>query len=73
MVTALVLAAIPTAPAYALSDSAAPQSASIGVADNSSPALSDARTVVCRTRVVWRNGHRVSIRVCHRVPRPAAG
>jgi hypothetical protein len=73
MIVALALAAIPAAPAYALSDSATQQSASIGAADNNSPALSaSGAVIVCRTKVFWRNGHRVSIRVCHRVHRSAA-
>jgi hypothetical protein len=25
--------------------------------------------VVCRSRTVWRHGHRITLRVCHRVPR----
>jgi hypothetical protein len=72
MIAALVLAAIPSAPVYALSDSATQQSASIGAADNSSTTVSAAGAVVCRTKIFWRNGHRVSIRVCHRVHRAAA-
>jgi hypothetical protein len=71
MVAALALAAIPAAPAYALSDSATQQSASIGAADNNSSMLSaSGAVIVCRTKVIWRNGHRISIRVCHRVHRP---
>jgi hypothetical protein len=72
MVGALVLAAIPSAPAHALSDSAMQQSASIGAADGKSSTLSASEAVVvCRSKVIWRNGHRVSIRVCHRVHRPS--
>ena len=72
MIAALSLAAIPTTPAYALSDSATQQSTSISTTDNNSPALSMAGVVVCRTRIFWRHGHRISIRVCHRVHRPNA-
>ena len=69
VVTALVLAAIPAAPAYALSSSAT--QTSIAAADNHSPTLTaGAGALVCRTKVVWRHGHRVFIRVCHRVHRP---
>jgi hypothetical protein len=69
MVAALALAAIPASPAHALSDSAAQQSTSISAADNHSPTLSDASAVVCRTKIFWCHGYRVSIRVCHRVHR----
>ena len=67
VVTALVLAAIPAAPAYALSSSAT--QTSIAAADNVSPALS-ASVIVCRRVVIWHNGHRIVVRVCHRVHRP---
>ena len=67
VIAALMLAAVPMAPVYALSDSAARQSTSIAAADNSSSALTATSTVVCRSWTVWRNGHRVTIRVCHRV------
>ncbi len=67
MVTALVLAAIPVSPAHALSASAASQSTSIA-ADNPSTVLT-AGIVVCKDRIVWRHGHRIAIRVCHKIPR----
>lgn len=69
VIAALMLAAVPMAPVYALSDSAARQSTSIAAADNSSSALTtvSAGAVVCRSWTVWRNGHRVTVRVCHRV------
>lgn len=68
MVAALVLAAIPTSPAHALSAAPVQQSTSIGAADNHSPVLTSG-IVVCKTRILWRNGHRIAIRVCHRVHR----
>jgi len=71
VVAALAFAAIPAAPVYALSDSAS-QTTSIAAADNDSPVLTAGGAVVCRTKVIWRNGHRVSVRVCHRVHRPNA-
>lgn len=67
MVAALVLAALPTASASALSDSAMPQTTSIGASNPDSTALTAAGALVCRTEIVWRHGHRISIRVCHRV------
>ena len=70
MIAALALAAIPAAPAYALSDSAMLQSTIVSAVDNNSSALSAAGAVICRIKVIWRNGHRISIRVCHRVHRP---
>lgn len=70
VIAALVMAAIPAAPVYALSNSAS-QTTSIAAADNDSTALT-AGAVVCRTKVVWRDGKRISIRVCHRVHRPNA-
>jgi hypothetical protein len=66
LIAALMLAAIPMASAHALSDTAAQQSTSIGAADGSSFTLT-AGAVVCRSWTVWRNGHRVTVRVCHRV------
>ncbi len=68
MVTALVLAAIPVSPAHALSASAAQPGISIGTADNPSTVLTTG-IVVCKDRIVWRHGHRIAIRVCHKVPR----
>lgn len=69
VIAALVMAAIPAAPAYALSGSAS-QPTSITAADNSDSPTISAGPVVCRTKVVWRNGKRVTIRVCQRVHRP---
>jgi hypothetical protein len=66
MIAALSLAAIPTVPAHAMSDTAAQQSAIVAAADGSSSTLT-AGAVVCRSWTVWRNGHRVTVRVCHRV------
>ena len=71
MVTALVLTAIPVAPAHALSDSALQQNTSIQAAVNNSPVLT-ASIVVCRTRIIWRHGHRIAVRVCHKVHRQDA-
>lgn len=70
VVAALMMAAVPAAPAYALSNSAS-QITSIAAADNDSTVLT-AGAVVCRSTTIWRNGHRVTIRVCHRVHRPNA-
>jgi hypothetical protein len=69
VIAALVAAAIPAAPAYALSDST-PQTVSLTATDDASAALTAASAVVCVKKVVWRDGHRVVIRVCRRVHRP---
>mgnify|MGYP000622033487 CR=1 FL=1 len=69
VIAALVMAAIPAAPAYALSDSA-PQAVSLTATDDASAVLTATSAVVCRTKIIWRDGHRVSIRVCKRVHRP---
>ncbi len=68
MVTALVLAAIPVSPAQALSTSAVQQQGTSIAADNHVPVLT-AGAVVCKAKIVWRHGHRIAVRVCHKVPR----
>jgi hypothetical protein len=70
VISALVLAAIPVAPAYALTASASDQT-SISAAGADAPA----NAMVCRSVVKWRNGHRIVVRVCHRVrpPHPDGG
>jgi len=67
VISALVLAAIPAAPVYALSTPASDQT-SISAADADAPA----NAVVCKKVVKWRDGHRVVVRVCRRAPRPEA-
>ena len=71
LIAALVLAAIPSTPVYAMSDSTPQQSTSISAADIASSTLS-AGAVVCRSITFWRNGHRVTVRVCHRVHKDKA-
>lgn len=61
VVAALVLAAIPMAPAHAM---AASQATTL-----SAPEDAPASAVVCRSVTFWRHGHRITVRVCHRVPR----
>lgn len=69
VIAALVAAAIPAAPAYALADSA-PQAASLTASDGASAVLTATSAVVCVKKVIWRDGHRVLVRVCKRVHRP---
>ena len=68
VVTALVLAAIPMAPVHAMGASSSSQAAAPSVSDDA-PASIQPRAVVCHSVTFWRHGHRVTIRVCHRVPR----
>ena len=67
VISALVLAAIPAAPAYALSAPASHET-SFSASDADAPAA----VIICRKVVKWRDGHRIVVLVCHRVrpPRP---
>jgi hypothetical protein len=72
VIGALVLAAVPAAPVFALSTSAAntisAEKQLNAPAPNAGPISSG--TLVCRSVVRWHNGHRIVIRVCHRVANP---
>ena len=68
LIAALTLAAVP-APAYALSASAS-SSPLIAANQASAPALAANGIWVCRTVIVWHNGHRIAVRRCHRVEKP---
>ena len=67
MIAALVVAAIPVAPAYAMSASSAGTGISAASAD--APALG-AGVLVCKSVIKWYHGHRIAVRVCHRVHKP---
>jgi len=69
MVTALVLAAIPTTPAHATSASS-PITTGLSAAGDQATVIASG-VVVCRSITFWRNGHRITVRVCHRVHRKA--
>lgn len=70
VIAALVMAAMPAAPAYALSNTA-PQTATVSATSPAATALTaGVSAVVCWNKIVWRNGHRISIRVCKRVYKP---
>jgi len=65
LIAALAIAAIPIVPAHALSNSSStavtvekPANATI---------LAPATGVVCKSVVIWRNGHRTVVRRCHKV------
>ena len=64
LIAALAATSIPTAPAYALSNS----SAHVVVAEKQAAALGN--NIVCKSVTYWRNGHRVVVRVCHKVTKP---
>jgi hypothetical protein len=70
LIAALTLAAIPAAPAYALSASAT--NPMIAANQVSATALVANGIVVCRTIIEWRHGHRIVIRRCHKVTKPAS-
>ena len=70
VIAALVMAAMPAAPAYALSNTAS-QTATVSATSTAATALTaGVSVVVCWNKVIWRDGHRISIRVCKRVHRP---
>jgi hypothetical protein len=71
VIAALVLSAVPATPAFALSSVSA-QTSVTAADDDSSTLTAGASAVVCRKKVIWRDGHRVVIRVCKRVHRPNA-
>jgi len=66
LIAALGLAALPMAPAHALSagSSAAP---ALVANQYAAPTLVSPNVLVCRSIIVWRHGHRVVVRRCHRV------
>ena len=69
VIAALMLAAFPSAPAHALGNSSA-GATTLSANANGSPAA----VIVCKSVVKWRDGHRIVVRVCHRVPpKPEAG
>ena len=69
VIAALILAAVPMASAHAMSSSLAPQTASLGSIGSHSAVLTSG-IVVCRSLILWRHGHRITVRVCHRAHRP---
>ena len=71
LIVTLVAAAVPSTLVYAMPDSAPQQNTSISAADIAPTTLS-AGAVVCRSITFWRNGHRVTVRVCHRVHKDKA-
>jgi hypothetical protein len=67
LIAALALTVIPMAPAHALSSSTANT-----VMTSANQVLTPNNGVVCKSVTVWRNGHRIVIRVCHKVEKPSS-
>ena len=66
MIAALVFAAIPLAPAHAMSAT----STSTSISAIASGTSVHGSVWVCENVVKWIHGHRISVRVCHRVHKP---
>jgi hypothetical protein len=69
LIAALILAVVPSAPAYALSASSG--HATIVENQMNAPALASNTILVCRTVIEWHHGHRVVVRRCHKVTKPS--
>ncbi|MBV6402033.1 MAG: hypothetical protein CNIPEHKO_02337 [Anaerolineales bacterium] len=65
VIAALVMAAVPAAPAYAM----APEATQTSLTAAHAVSAAIVGVVVCRNKVIWRDGHRVTIRVCKVVHR----
>ena len=72
VIAALALAAVPIAPAHAMSASLASQTTSLSATTGNHAPVLTSGAVVCRSITVWRHGHRITLRVCHRVLRQNA-
>jgi len=70
LIAALAVASIQLAPAHALSTS----SANAMLVENqiNPTTLTSDSGVVCKNITVWRNGHRVVVRNCPKVAKPAS-
>jgi hypothetical protein len=70
LIAALALAAVPMAPAHALSTSTAN---TVMIANQvNAEVLTSNSGVVCKSIVIWRNGHRTVVRRCHKSTDPAS-
>jgi hypothetical protein len=70
LIAALALAVVPMAPAHALSTSTG--IAVMTVNQDNTTVLTSNSGVVCRSIVIWRNGHRTVVRRCHKVTNPVS-
>jgi hypothetical protein len=66
VIATLVLSAVP-APALALTAAPAVSNAGSTIRASANPSTD---ALVCRGFVVWRNGHRIVVRICHRSSDP---
>ena len=71
VIAALMLAAVPMAPAHAMTISST-QTTGLSATTGSHTTVLTSGALVCRSIAVWRHGHRIRLRVCHRVPRQDA-
>jgi hypothetical protein len=69
LIAALAVASLPMTPVLALSTSS-PNAVAVGSQVNNT-VLAPNTAVVCRSITVWRNGHRIIVRICHKVTKPA--
>ena len=67
LIGALALAVVPMSPAHALSSSTANT-----VITSANQVLTPNNGVVCKSVTVWRNGHRIVVRVCHKIEKPSS-
>jgi hypothetical protein len=65
MIAVIVFAALPVSSAHALSNSATTPSLTSAHVDEAGAVVGN--IIVCKNVTVWRNGHRITLRVCHRV------
>jgi hypothetical protein len=65
MIAVIVFAALPVSSAHALSNSSTTPVLASASAGGAGAVIGN--IVVCKNVTVWRNGHRVTVRVCHRV------
>jgi hypothetical protein len=67
VIAALVFASVPMTSAHALSTTST-RSTGLATIGGYAPTLISG-IVMCRSIIVWRHGHRITVRVCHRVHR----
>jgi hypothetical protein len=74
LIAALTIAAVP-APVHALAASSAGAASTgntIAANQSNAPIVAANSTWVCKSVVVWRHGHRIVVRKCHKAEKPAA-
>jgi hypothetical protein len=70
LIAALAFAVVPMSPAHALSNSAV-DTVMTNANHVETTILAPNTGVVCKSVVVWRNGHRIVLRVCHKIEKPS--